>query len=482
MIFIKEQNGNILLQDGADTVAMWPDAPTQLQLNSTGDAVIISQAGFEPFGVFAVDVTGYQVLPAAVVPFAGTAPQLIDVLKSYFFLFDQCCDGPGGGGGGGFDVGNWIFIDAKTDFPPAIAGVITLEADKTYVITRDLDLTGDALQLSAGTTLLGGGNETVLSSTGLLTALLISTESVQIFNLGFDCAVFCDFNGGAMPNGKLVSMIGCRVSNTTTTGTIQNYTNVLGTNCSFANCGALTFNGTISSIGFLQSSFDCRAASTMINVPSTATISTRIRFNICVFICLPGETGINISTSATIPTEGYYLGMVNFTGGGTYTAGVQYSDNKAFFSECRGVGNSGAICQYTMFNNATATTVAAANTFYKAAGTTTPGIYVEKFNTATTNRGLYTGALTGYFKVTATLTMSSGNNRLLSARVAKNGTTTAQSETSVTTDGAGRVENVTIQDIVSLSINDYIEVFVANESAIDNITVQNLSVIIERLN
>lgn len=481
MKFIKDENGNILLQDGTDTVKSWNNQPTQLFLNPTGDAVIIVQDN-DIYSVFASDVTFYEIMPAAAVAFTGTAPQLIDLLQEYFFNWAQCCDSGGGGGGGGFGVGGWVFVVTDADLPAPVAGVRTLAANTTYVITKDLDLNGDRLVLSSGTTLFGGGNETVLSSTGLLSALLTSTNSVQIFHLGFDCAIFCDFNGGAMPNGKLVSMIGCRVSNTTTTGTIKNYTNVLFTNCSFSNCGTLTFDGTVSSVGFIQSSLDSRAGATMISVPATATISTRIRFNICVFIALPGETALNVNVAASIPDEGYYLGMCNFTGGGTYLAGVQHTDNKAFFSECRGINNSGSICQYTMFNNAVATAIAVVNTFYKAAGTTIPGLYVEKFNTATTNRALYTGALTGYYRVTAVLTLSSSNNNVISARIAKNGTTTSQSETSVTTDAAGRVENVYVQDIVLLNINDYIEIFVANKTANNNITVQNMSVIVERLN
>jgi hypothetical protein len=479
MIFIKEENGNVLFNNGTGVVKSWNNQPTSIRLNASGDAVIIIQDN-DIFSVFASDVTGYQIMPAASSLFSGTALQLIDLLQEFFFNWAQCCES--GTGGGGFDVGGWVFVVSLGDLPAPVSNVITLAANTTYVITKDLDLSGNRLVMSAGTTLLGGGNETVVSSTGLLTALLTSTETAQIYNLGFDCAVFCDFNGGTMPNGKLVSMIGSRVSNTTTTGTIKNYTNVLFTNCAFGNCGTLTFDGTISSIGFLQSSLDSRAGATMISVPATATISTRIRFNICVFICLAGETSLNVSTSASIQNEGYYLGMCNFTGGGTYISGVQHTDNKAFFSECRGISNSGSICQYTMFNNAVVTVVGAVNTFVKALGTTTAGVYVEKFNTATSNRALYIGALTGYYKVTAVLTLSSSNNNVCSARIAKNGTTSSQSETSVTTDAAGRVENVYIQDIISLATNDYIEVFVANETANNNITVQNMSVIIERLN
>jgi len=131
--------------------------------------------------------------------------------------------------------------------------------------------------------------------------------------------------------------------------------------------------------------------------------------------------------------------------------------------------------------NAVTTVIGAINTFVKASGTTTSGLYVEKF-TNTANRATYNGAISGYFRVTAILTFSSSNNNIISGRIAKNGTTSVQSETSVTTDAAGRVENCPVQDIVLLNTNDYIEVFVANKTATNNVVVENLSLIIERLN
>lgn len=159
---------------------------------------------------------------------------------------------------------------------------------------------------------------------------------------------------------------------------------------------------------------------------------------------------MNVSASATIPNEGYILDTVNFSGGGTYITGVQYNDNKALFNNCKPIDNTGNIAQYYMTGNATATTISLVDTFYKVAGVSTAGTYVEKF-TITDNRATYDGSLVGFYKITAFVTFASGNNNIIRARIAKNGTTTASSESKSTANTGGRSENLPTADIVSLS-------------------------------
>ena len=249
----------------------------------------------------------------------------------------------------------------------------------------------------------------------------------------------------------------------------------------FLNSSGLTFDGTIGTIAFETVLFECDTGGTVITLPATLTVERRFRIIYSSFVVLSGETGINASTSATIPDEGYILDTVNFGGGGTYITGITTTDNKARISETRGIDNSGNIAQYYMNNNATATTITVSGTYVKVAGTTSSGTFVEKF-TLTDNRATYDGALQGFYKVSAILSMTSGNNQDLTVRIAKNGTTSAQSATTVTTSGSGRSENVYCHDIVSLTSTDYIEIFVTNETSTNNITVEDMNVIIERLN
>jgi hypothetical protein len=84
MKLIKDTLDNILLLNGTNTVRKWADIPTQLILNF--DAVIIQQAGFEDYAMYAADIDSYQVLPAVTIAFSGSASELLDVLKNNFFL------------------------------------------------------------------------------------------------------------------------------------------------------------------------------------------------------------------------------------------------------------------------------------------------------------------------------------------------------------------------------------------------------------
>ena len=65
--------------------------------------------------------------------------------------------------------------------------------------------------------------------------------------------------------------------------------------------------------------------------------------------------------------------------------------------------------------------------------------------------------------------------------MAKNGSILAASEIYTTTSGTGRSENVTVQAIVELAQNDYVESWVENDTGANNITVEDMTMIVEAL-
>lgn len=375
---------------------------------------------------------------------------------------------------------NLVFVSEVNDLPEAVSGVISLAANTTYFISGTIDLEGLRLVANENTTLIGGSSENCrIKSTGLSGALISSNFSLPMRNLTIEANVAIDLDGDGTTTA--LDWFGVNFTDCATVGSIKDQSNVIFSDCAFLNSGGLTFNGTIGTIAFNSCLFDCNASNTVLILPSTLTVSRRFSVIYSSFVIGQGETGINLNSSTSIPVEGYILDTVNFSGPGTYTTGVAYSDNKSLFVNCRGITNSGNIAQFYMTGNATATTVSSSGVFYKVAGTTSSGAYVEKF-TLTNNRATYTGALTGFYKVTAVLSLTSGNNDQISVRVAKDGTTSAQSQNKTTTNGAGRAENVVCSDIVQLVTNNYIEIFVSNEIDATNITVEDLNVIIERLN
>lgn len=379
-------------------------------------------------------------------------------------------------------IQNFVFVDNKADLPAAVGGVITLLDNYTYFITKTIDLLGDRLVCGQNTTIIGTSSEvSVITSTGLVADALITSQwSLPLRHVSLTANIVLDLDATGNSNQAL-DWFGVNFVNCANIGTITNYNNIIISDSAFLNSGNLTFDGTLNTIGFMQCLIDSAAGQTAITIAPTATINRRFRVIYSSFVTGVGETGIS-ATNASFPNnESYILDTVNFSGGGTYLSGTTNLDNTAFLLNCIGVSNSGNIAQYYMVNNATITPIALSNTFYKILGTTTSGPYVQKF-TLTDNRATYVGALSGYFKVTVVLSASSGNNQILNVRVAVGGVTVASSDSTISTSGSGRVENIKIQAIVSLSNGNYVEIFIANGTAANDITVSDLNVIIERLN
>ena len=380
-----------------------------------------------------------------------------------------------------------VLVYEKTDLPDPVAGVITLAAGVTYYFTGDVDLTGDRLETGGVLAILGTSSETAsLTSTGLGSGvpLLTSRWTIPIRFITFKdvhTGFYIDDNSGAGAPLPL-DWFGVNFNNVTVVGEIGDISNFVYDTGAFLGSQGLTFTGDFDTVAMNNSFFlGDGSAANIISVESAAVISRRFRMIYSSVVATGSTVGINVSTSATIPTEGYILDTVNFSGGSTYTTGVVSGGNKSRWIECRGVRNSAAISSYYMNGNATATTIAVIGTAVKAAGTTTSAAITQLF-TNTTNRATYDGALTRDFKVSAVMSVESGNNNVIGLYIAKNGTILTESETYITTNAGGRAEAGVCQVVINMVATDYIEIFVENTTSTSNVTVTDINVIVEGLN
>lgn len=377
------------------------------------------------------------------------------------------------------------FINSKSDFPTPVSGVITLGDGITYFITKTIDLTGDRLVAGNNTVLIGGSSENCfLISTGLSasTALITSNFSLPMRNLSITHGTALDLDGTGNATAA-IDWLGVNFTNCAIVGTIKTYSNFIMSDCALLNSANMTFDGTIGTVGFVNSLFSGNAAQTTLNFESTLTITRRIRVIYSSFVAFGGATAINLDVNAIVPVESYILDTVNFSGGATYTGGVTYTDNKAFFSNCKGIVNSSEIGQGYYNNNTTQNPITTQNVFEKILGTTTASPINQKFD-HTNNRLTYTGGLLRSFKITAAISANSvtTNSVIIKTRVAKNGTTIAESESQATTSATARNENFFSQAIVELNTNDFIEIFIANETNANSLLVTELNFIVEALN
>lgn len=128
-------------------------------------------------------------------------------------------------------------------------------------------------------------------------------------------------------------------------------------------------------------------------------------------------------------------------------------------------------------NVASATTISVAGTYVKAAGTTTlhKGDDMDD-DSSTNNRLKYTAALTKNFLVVASLSFTSASSsQVLGFKLAKNGTVIDNSVARRSHGTGSDIGTATITTHISLAQNDYLEVWVTNETTATNVTLNEFS-------
>ena len=387
-------------------------------------------------------------------------------------------------GGGGLTDGSIVFVAVKEDLPAASSGVITLDSNVTYFFTTTVDLTGDRLVCGVNTTILGGSSENCrIKSTGLVgTALITSNYSMPIRNITIEANVALNLDGDGVTTA--IDWFGVNFTDCATIGTIKDYSNFIMQDSAFLNSGNLTFDGTIGTIGATQCLFNCNTGGTCFILAPTLTVTRRFRIVYSSFVVLAGEKGIDTTPAPTIPDDGFILNYCNFSGGGTYLDGFDYTSVKSLFINNVGIVNTSNVGHNYMINNTTNTTIGVpnVNVWVKAAGATTVGVgNSPKWTQPVDNRLLYGGIISTEFIYNAVGTVqSSGANQIISVAVAVNGTVQAESEVSARTSTSNQPFPFALQDVIQLVTGDYVEIFVRNSQS-TNVRVGDLNVIIQKV-
>ena len=382
------------------------------------------------------------------------------------------------------NIPNFKFISTKSDLPNAVGGRIDLEANTTYFFTDVVDLTGDRLLCGENTTLLGGSSENCrIKSTGLVgTALITSNYSLPIRNITIEANVALNLDGDGTTTA--LDWFGVNFTDCATIGTIKDYSNFIMQDSAFLNSGNLTFDGTIGTIGATQCLFNCNTGGTCFILAPTLTVTRRFRIVYSSFVVLAGEKGIDTTPAPTIPDDGFILNYCNFSGGGTYLDGFDYTSVKSLFINNVGIVNTSNVGHNYMINNTTNTTIGVpnVNVWVKAAGATTVGVgNSPKWTQPVDNRLLYGGIISTEFIYNAVGTIqSSSPNQIISVAVAVNGTVQAESEVSARTSTSNQPFPFALQDVLQLVTGDYVEIFVRNSQS-TNVRVGDLNVIIQKV-
>lgn len=190
---------------------------------------------------------------------------------------------------------------------------------------------------------------------------------------------------------------------------------------------------------------------------------------------LSAEDGIEISHNFTIDSVGQPIVQNGGAASPTFVS-IEGGDGIAVATTGTRVVISStetlSFASVSMAGNATATTIASTATPVKAAGTFVVGDVSAGFTGSTNGRITFTGATSRHvINALVTLDASSGSNHLLSIFIAKNGTVISTKMTDTVSAGLPRAI-ATFANIV-LAPNDYIEIFVRNESTTTSVIAVN---------
>jgi hypothetical protein len=383
--------------------------------------------------------------------------------------------GPAGPSGPAFSLNGLTFIDSLADLPTPVGNVITLPAG-AYQFTSHINLNGNRLVLDGTTAIFGTSSETAtITSTGLPSDqwLITTSHSLPMQNIGITDVQkgvrIIPGTGSIAADWDAVNFI-----NVPESAWANDVTNFIVLNSAYLNAGGIRISGTVGTVGLTGVLVFVPAGETGLTLDENTVITRRVRVDVSPFITGTGATGINVPVSATIPNGGYIIHRGNFTGSGTAIAGILPTDPRAAFTDNVGIENTTIFGFLYMQGNATATTIAQANTPVKAAGITTNSEFTRAF-THTDNRLTYVGGRTVIAYVQANATMIAGNAQKLGVYIAKNGAVVPSSEIYTTTSQTGRSENASCQTPVQLTSGDYIEFWVENDAATTAITVQSLT-------
>jgi hypothetical protein len=127
------------------------------------------------------------------------------------------------------------------------------------------------------------------------------------------------------------------------------------------------------------------------------------------------------------------------------------------------------------------TAIASQNSFVLLNATTTQGNSNDvSLTTNSLGRITNTGASRTFY-VTYYVSASSSNNQNLLFRIHVNGAAVAHSESDTITSSGGKASSVSNAAIITLATNQYVEIYVANATAANNVTLEHFNLIMRQL-
>ncbi len=380
-------------------------------------------------------------------------------------------------------------IARLTDFPAPVNGVIYLDDDVEYIIRGIIDLGDNRIVCGTNQVLRGMSIGTSrLTSNVANTALITTTGTLVIEQLTLEAtgtnATALQATAVAANTYDLRTQY-LRIQNTAHVGTVTDYRTICMIYHHQEQCGdGLALDGTIQHVALDMP--------TSVNNPTTGYWFFKLMatMNVESFVeCSRGyfdissnTTGWLVESGATLPPEGFRITNCHFTGNGTYIDGITFDDPESLWISNIGIRDTASIGHLVMHDGNTATTIAQANTWYKAvANTENDGS--ARFVAHANNQLVYQGISNRLVIIHGAVSLTGATGDEVQVACVINGNTALSLHTAATIslDTTGRIIAFPINDHAHLSTGDILEVWVKNNSAARNVTLTNINIIATRV-
>lgn len=371
-----------------------------------------------------------------------------------------------------------VLVKSASDFPAAVGGVITLVAGTTYEINGTITLTNK----------IDPNGCYIIGVNGLTDKLVYTPASGELFTGSHGATIKFLTLTAASAGAKLFNVDAasanlnfivqnCYILGCNNIGLIKGFggTVYFETVAYFYNTNGITYENNYNVV-LSKQLWDKTNSNTYEKLVGTFNI---IQINGGDRTMQAVNTPVAIDVSGVTSLVSGEVKMVLFNGTGTNVNGT--FSNKWEVESFGLTTEKDDVASGNLYVSATATTViASANTPVKAAGTTT-AVNLFRVTSPVNNRLTYTGTKTKRFLVTGalTVTMPSAFGSYFTVSVAKNGVILTESKQRVRIANSSDQVSVALSCTVSLGTNDYIEVWLENNSGGTDIVLQNLNLAIK---
>jgi hypothetical protein len=432
---------------GINATGSLPDSKAMLDVSSTNSGLLIPRMSSAERNAIGTPPNGLQVY--------NNSTNSLDIYRGTNWL--QV----------GYTDSLMVLVQAPTDLPEAVAGVITLDAQKTYSIRGSINISPNYININ-GASLFGSnpGKDVILSSVagGILrsTANSVFMQNLAVIPLSgatkaYDFVdasgtKFCNlFSGCSVVEVGIPSLGVGQISGFKAITIASNYwkcadgikiTGTVGKFCSFLNFITDITNG--AGIEFLAG-----LSIEDIDLSNNYFIYT-------------GQTGVKVNAGATIDFGRMTTNM--FRGVGTFLSGFDSYSPSWSMSQNTGIPDSRAFSTIYMNNNATATELPVYDTYYKINGTTT-ALSAKRFTTSS-NKITYTGKTPTTATVFAVVGgKAPANSTELSIAIAKNGVIITFPNSSMGSMVNNQGYQIVLETEIDFVTGDFIEIFMKRTSS-----------------